>query len=408
MPELPLPTRAAPGKPQRFRWAGIGADGASLNGELLAPSEVRARIELRRQGITPTRVGRTRRPQPRIPAKTICFLLRQLATLIRAGVPILAALDIIARSQENPTATHLLLQVRADVQTGAALSAAFARHPENFNALTCTLVAAGEQSGRLDDMLARIANYEEKMLAIRGKLRGALTYPLAILTTALLITALLLVFVVPTFEASFRSFGATLPLPTRMIIDGSTFLRNFGIPLLLTVGGIGFWLRRLWQQTPTWQMATDRWQLQLPVAGSLLRRAALARWSRTLASLYGAGIPLLDALDPAGNATGNRLYQTASAVLRDRIRQGDSLTTSLARQTVFSPLLVQMVSIGEESGTLDAMLNKVADIYDREVDDSVAMLGTLMEPALMLILGGLIGGLVIAMYLPIFQLGSIL
>ena len=408
MPELSLAPRSPAGKLLRFRWAGIGTDGASLQGELMANSEVRARIELRRQGITPTRVGRTRRRQPRIPAKTVCFLLRQLATLIRAGVPILAALDIIARSQENPTATHLLLQVRTDVQTGAALSVALARHPENFNTLTCTLVAAGEQSGQLDDMLARIADYQEKMLAIRGKLRSALTYPLAILTTAMLITVLLLVYVVPTFEESFRSFGASLPLPTRIIIEGSALVRDFGLPVLLLLGGISVGIARLWRQRPTWQMATDRWQLQLPIAGSLLRRAALARWSRTLASLYGAGIPLLDALEPAGDATDNRCYQVASTVLRERIRQGDSLTGSLARQTVFSPLLVQMVSIGEESGTLDAMLNKVADIYDREVDESVAVLGTLMEPALMLILGGLIGGLVIAMYLPIFQLGSVL
>lgn len=408
MPESRLTPPPAVGKLQRFRWAGIAADGANLNGELLANSEVRARIELRRQGITPTRVGRTRRRPPRIPAKTVCFLLRQLATLIRAGVPILAALDIIARSQENPTATHLLLQVRTDVQTGAALSVALARHPENFNALTCTLVAAGEQSGRLDEMLARVADYQEKMLAIRGKLRGALTYPLAILSTALLITLLLLIYVVPTFEESFRSFGANLPLPTRLIIDGSAWVRDFGPPAFLILAGAAYGLAHRWRQTPAWQVATDRWQLQLPIAGSLLRRAALARWSRTLASLYGAGIPLLDALAPAGDATGNRIYQSASAVLHDRIRAGDSLTASLARQTVFSPLLVQMVSIGEESGTLDAMLNKVADIYDREVDEAVAMLGTLMEPVLMLILGGLIGGLVIAMYLPIFQLGSVL
>ena len=408
MTEFNPPRSPTSPKMLRFRWAGISSNGTSLNGELMANSEVRARIELRRQGITPTRVGRTRRRRPRIPPKTVCFLLRQLATLIRAGVPILAAMDIIARSQENPSATHLLLQVRSDVQTGAALSVALARHPENFNALTCTLIAAGEQSGRLDEMLGRIADYEEKMLAIRGKLRGALTYPLAILSTALMITVLLLVYVVPTFEESFRSFGANLPLPTRLIIDGSGLLRDFGLPVLLVLGGLGYGLMRIWQQTPSWQMTTYRWQLRLPVAGSLLRRAALARWSRTLASLYGAGIPLLEALEPAGDSTGNRLYRDASCLLRERIRQGDSLTVSLARQAVFSPLLVQMVSIGEESGTLDAMLNKVADIYDREVDESVALLGTLMEPLLMLILGGLIGGLVIAMYLPIFQLGSVL
>lgn len=407
MPELGI-ANTTPRKRFRFRWTGIAANGAPANGELMANSEVRARIELRRQGITPTRVGRSRRRPARIAGKTVCFVLRQLATLMRAGVPILAALDIIARSQENTSVTHLLLQVRSDVQTGAALSVALARQPETFDSLTCTLISAGEQSGRLDEMLARIADYQEKMLAIRGKLRGALTYPTAIVFTALSITVLLLVYVVPTFEASFGSFGATLPLPTRLIIESSALIQAFGLPLLLLVIGAGYGLNRVWQQTPAWQMATDRWQLQLPVAGSLLRRAALARWSRTLASLYAAGIPLLDALEPAGDSTNNRLYREASRTLRERIRQGDSLTAGLSRQTVFSPLLVQMVSIGEESGTLDAMLNKVADIYDREVDESVAMLGTLMEPLLMLVLGGLIGGLVIAMYLPIFQLGSVL
>lgn len=217
----------------RFQWAGIGANGASLSGELVAASEVRARIELRRQGITPTRVDRSRRRTTRLPAKTIAFLLRQLATLIRTGVPILAALDIIARSQEKPEATRLLLQIRADLQTGASLATALARHPDNFDDLTCTLVAAGEQSGLLDVMLARIADYQEKMLAIRGKLRGALTYPVAILAVALIVTVLMLAVVVPAFENSFSSFGAALPLPTRIIIDGSAAIRDYGFVSLV-------------------------------------------------------------------------------------------------------------------------------------------------------------------------------
>ncbi len=395
-------------KALRFQWAGIGANGVSLSGELLAASEVRARIELRRQGITPTRVDRSRRRATRLPAKTIAFLLRQLATLIRAGVPILAAFDIIARSQEKAEATRLLLQIRADLQTGAALTTALGRHPDNFDALTCTLVAAGEQSGLLDVMLTRIADYQEKMLSIRGKLRGALTYPIAILLVALVVTVLMLVLVVPAFENSFSSFGAALPLPTRIIIDGSAALRDYGIIVLILLAASGFGLMHQWRRNPRWQAATDRWQLTLPILGPLLRRAALARWSRTLASLYAAGIPLLDTLIPAGDATDNQLFQQASQTLRQKINQGNSLSVALSRQNEFSPLLIQMVAIGEESGTLDDMLSKVADIYDREVDESVALLGTLMEPLLMLVLGGLIGGLVIAMYLPIFELGSVL
>ena len=395
-------------KSLRFRWSGIGANGAGLSGELQASSEVQARIALRQQGIVPTRVHRSRLRVRRLPAKTITFALRQLATLIRAGVPILSALDIIARSQEQPETTRLLLQIRSDLQTGAALATALSRHPESFDRLTCTLVSAGEQSGLLDVMLTRIADYQEKMLAIRGKLRSALTYPAAILVVAIAVTVLMLIFVVPAFENSFSSFGAALPLPTRIIIDGSALIRDYGLPLITCLVLLTAGLVHRWRQTPRWQAATDRWQLSLPILGSLLRRAALARWSRTLASLYGAGIPLLDALVPAGDATDNRLFQEASYSLRRKVGQGDSLSRGLAAHSGFSPLLQQMVAIGEESGTLDDMLNKVADIYEREVDEAVSQLGTLMEPALMLILGSLIGGLVIAMYLPIFQLGSVL
>lgn len=395
-------------KQYRFQWSGIGSTGARLSGEVRASSEVSARIELRRQGVTPTRVNRNRRRTPRLTAKTVAFLLRQLATLIRAGVPILSALDIIARSQEQPEATRLLLQIRTDLQTGSALAAALARHPDSFDELTCTLVAAGEQSGLLDVMLTRIADYQEKMLAISGKLRGALTYPAAILSMAVIVTVLMLVYVVPAFENSFSSFGAALPLPTRLIIDGSAAIRDYGLAVSALLVACGGALLHYWRQNPRWQETADYWQLRLPILGTLLRRAALARWSRTLAGLYAAGIPLLDTLVPAGNATDNCVFKQASQTLHQQIRQGDSLSRALTRQTAFPPLLVQMVAIGEESGTLDDMLNKVADIYEREVDESVTQLGTLMEPLLMIILGGLIGGLVIAMYLPIFQLGAVL
>ena len=395
-------------KQHRFQWSGIGSTGASLSGEVFASSEVSARIELRRQGVTPTRVNRSRRRAPRLTAKTVAFLLRQLATLIHAGVPILSALDIIARSQDKPEDTHLLLQIRTDLQTGSALASALARHPESFDELTCTLVDAGEQSGLLDVMLTRTADYQEKMLAIRAKLRSALTYPAAILGVALIVTVLMLIYVVPAFENSFSSFGAALPLPTRLIIDGSAAIRDYGLIITGVLVACGGALVHYWRQNPRWQENTDRGQLRLPILGALLRRAALARWSRTLAGLYAAGIPLLDTLVPAGNATGNRVFKQASQILHQQIRQGDSLSRALMRQTAFPPLLVQMVAIGEESGTLDEMLNKVADIYEREVNESVTQLGTLMEPLLMVILGGLIGGLVIAMYLPIFQLGSVL
>ena len=401
-------TDAARSRAIRFRWNGIGPGGVSASGELMASSEVRARIELRQLGITPTRVGRARGLPARIPVKTVAFILRQLATLIKAGVPLLSAFDIMARSQEQPAVTRLLLQVRSDLQTGTSLAKALARHPDNFDALTCTLVAAGEQSGLLDVMLGRVADYLEKMLIIRGKIRGALTYPAAILVIAAAVTILMLLFVVPAFQQSFTSFGAALPLPTRMIISGSGFIRDYGLPLALGLAGLALWIKRQWPLQPNWQRRADHWLLKAPVLGSLLKRVALARWSRTLASLYAAGIPLLDALIPAGDATDNAVFKISTQTIHRQVRQGASLSQALIQQPSYSPLIIQMVCIGEESGALDEMLNKVADIYEREVDDTVSALSSLLEPLMMVLLGTIIGGLVIAMYLPIFQLGSVL
>ena len=401
-------TKTASDGLKRFDWTGIAQNGAMLKGEIRAANDMRARVALRQRGITPIKLVRPWRRPPGLSRKTISLILRQLATLINAGVPLLNAMALLAKSQDQSTASQILLQIRTDLQMGASLAQAMQQHPEAFDALTCTLVAAGEQSGLLEVMLERIASYHEKMQAIKGKIRSALAYPIAILGIAFTVSLLLLWLVVPAFEQSFSSFGAALPWPTQLMIDGSNMLREYGLLLSVFVGIAGFALYRQWQTHPGWQTQTDVWLLRLPILGSLFQKAALARWSQTLASLISAGIPLLDALGPAGDTAGNRCFISASRKIRQQLQQGASLSAAMRQQPVFNALPIQMVAIGEESGALDDMLRKVADIYEREVNDLVSMLSSLLEPLMMVVLGLVIGGMVIAMYLPIFQLGNVL
>ena len=401
-------TKTASDGLKRFDWTGIAQNGAMLKGEIRAANDMRARVALRQRGITPIKLVRPWRRPPGLSRKTISLILRQLATLINAGVPLLNAMALLAKSQDQSTASQILLQIRTDLQMGASLAQAMQQHPEAFDALTCTLVAAGEQSGLLEVMLERIASYYEKMQAIKGKIRSALAYPIAILGIAFTVSLLLLWLVVPAFEQSFSSFGAALPWPTQLMIDGSNMLREYGLLLSVFVGIAGFALYRQWQTHPGWQTQTDVWLLRLPILGSLFQKAALARWSQTLASLISAGIPLLDALGPAGDTAGNRCFISASRKIRQQLQQGASLSAAMRQQPVFNALPIQMVAIGEESGALDDMLRKVADIYEREVNDLVSMLSSLLEPLMMVVLGLVIGGMVIAMYLPIFQLGNVL
>lgn len=392
---------------RRFGWTGITQNGALLKGEIRAANDMRARVALRQRGITPIKLVRPWRRQPTISRKAIGLILRQLATLIHAGVPLLAAMELLAKSQDQAVASQMLLQIRTDLQMGSSLAQAMQQHPEAFDVLTCTLVAAGEQSGLLDVMLERIASYHEKMQAIKGKIQSALAYPIAILGIAFIVSLLLLWLVVPAFEQSFASFGAALPWPTQLMIDGSNALREYGLLFFGLTGSVGVALYRQWQANLAWQTRTDGWLLGLPILGSLFQKAALARWSQTLASLISAGIPLLDALGPAGDTAGNRSFIDASRKIRLQLQQGASLSVAMRQQAVFSALPIQMVAIGEESGSLDDMLRKVADIYEREVSDLVSMLNSLLEPLMMVVLGLIIGGMVIAMYLPIFQLGSV-
>ena len=349
------------------------------------------------------KIGRAKR----ISEKDICFFTRQLATMLKAGVPLLQAFDIVARGHANASVSRLLLDIRGDVETGTSLAQAFRRYPQYFDALFCNLVAAGEQAGILEDLLARLATYKEKTLAMKSKIRGALFYPAAVLAVAFIVTSVIMIWVVPSFKSVFESFGAELPLPTLMVIWMSDRFVEYWYLLFgsLTIGGALF--VRTWKHSPALQAATDRLLLRLPVFGEVVRKAVIARWTRTLSTMFAAGVPLVESLDSVGGASGNAVYRDATQRIGAAVRSGTSLTIAMHQTQVFPSMVTQMVAIGEESGALDQMLRKVAEFYEDEVDAAVASLASLMEPVIMVFLGGLIGGLVIAMYLPIFKLGSV-
>jgi len=391
-----------------FVWEGKDKSGRIVQGELRAVSSASASANLRRQGVLTTRIKKKKIGRAkRISEKDICFFTRQLATMIKAGVPLLQAFDIVARGHANASVSRLLLDIRGDVETGTSLAQAFRRYPQYFDALFCNLVAAGEQAGILEDLLARLATYKEKTLAIKSKIRGALFYPAAVLAVAFIVTSVIMIWVVPSFKSVFESFGAELPLPTLMVIWMSDRFVEYWYLLFgsLTLGGVLF--VRTWKHSPALQAATDRLLLRLPVFGEVVRKAVIARWTRTLSTMFAAGVPLVESLDSVGGASGNAVYLDATQRIGAAVRSGTSLTIAMQQTQVFPSMVTQMVAIGEESGALDQMLRKVAEFYEDEVDAAVASLASLMEPVIMVFLGGLIGGLVIAMYLPIFKLGSV-
>jgi type IV pilus assembly protein PilC len=332
---------------------------------------------------------------------------RQLATMMKAGVPLLQSFDIVARGHANPAVSRLLLDIRADVETGTSLSQAFKRYPQYFDKLFCNLVNAGEQAGILDDLLARLATYKEKTLALKGKIKSAMFYPAAVLAVAVIVTAVIMIWVVPSFKSVFESFGAELPLPTLFVIWLSD---QFVAYWPIVFGGTAlsaFLFVRSWKRSASMQAATDRLLLKLPVFGPVIMKAVVARWTRTLATMFSAGVPLVESLDSVGGASGNAVYHEATQKIALSVSSGTSLAVAMQQVQVFPAMATQMAAIGEESGSLDEMLRKVAEFYEEEVDAAVASLSSLMEPIIMVFLGGLIGGLVIAMYLPIFKLGSV-
>ncbi len=391
-----------------FLWEGKDKSGKPVQGEMRATGRARVDATLRRQGVTVVRVKKKPRQRLRkISDKDICIFTRQLSTMLKAGVPLLQSFDIVARGHANPAVTRLLMDIRSDVETGSSLSQAFRRYPAYFDALFCNLVAAGEQGGILEQLLARLATYKEKTLAIKGKVRSAMFYPAAVLAVAVIVTAVIMVWVVPAFKEVFESFGAELPLPTRMVIALSDQFVEYGYLMLsalviITVLGV-----RAWRRSPSLQASTDRLALRLPLFGEVIRKAVIARWTSTLSTMFAAGVPLVESLDSVGGASGNAVYQEATRRIATAVRAGTSLNSAMQSTHVFPPMVTQMVAIGEESGALEQMLSKVAEAYEEEVDAAVASLSSLMEPVIMVVLGVLIGGLVIAMYLPIFKLGSV-
>ena len=391
-----------------FTWEGRDRAGKTVRGEMRAGGEAVVNSALRRQGILVTRIQKRRyKLRGKIKDKDITLFTRQLSTMLRAGVPLLQSFDIVAKGSTNGAVQKLFTDIRSDVETGTALSQAFRKYPLYFDSLYCNLVGAGEQAGILDDLLDRLAAYKEKMQAIRGKVKSALFYPAAVMVVAAVVITVIMLFVIPAFKQVFESFGANLPAPTMMVIAVSDFFVNYWYLLFGGLGAIGYFGMQAWRRSPKIQMAFDRGILRAPVFGEVLRKATIARWLRTLSTMFAAGVPLVEALDSVGGASGNYVYFMATKKIQQDVATGVSLTIAMQNVNVFPNMVLQMSAIGEESGSLDAMLGKAADIFEREVDEAVESLSSLLEPLIMAILGVVIGGLVVAMYLPIFKLGAV-
>jgi type IV pilus assembly protein PilC len=391
-----------------FVWEGRDRTGKKIKGEMRAGGQAVVNATLRRQGINVTKVRKQRLGGgKKVTQKDIALFTRQMATMMKAGVPLLQAFDIVGKGHANPKVTKLLMDIKSDVETGSSLAAAFRKHPLHFDALYCNLVQAGEQAGILESLLDRLATYKEKILAIKSKIKSALFYPIAVIVVAFIITAVIMIFVIPAFKSVFTNFGADLPAPTLVVIAISDFfVANWYLIFGVLIGGVyGFF--ELWKRSQAVQIYMDRLMLKLPVFGEIVRKSVIARWTRTLSTMFAAGVPLVEALESVGGASGNYVYQLATRQIQQEVSTGTSLTASMQNANVFPNMVVQMTSIGEESGSLDGMLSKVADFYEQEVDDAVDALSSLMEPIIMVVLGVLIGGMVVAMYLPIFKLGAV-
>jgi len=401
-------TAAGQVKESIYAWEGKDKQGKRVSGELRASGETVVNVTLRRQGILVTKVKKKSfRSGKRVSEKDITLFTRQLATMMKAGVPLLQSFDIVAKGHSNPSVSKLVNEIRADVETGTSLNQAFRKYPLYFDPLFCNLVGAGEQAGILEDLLTRLALYKEKTLAIKGKIKSALFYPISIMVVAFVVTSVIMIWVVPAFKEVFTSFGADLPAPTLMVMSISDFfVANWYIIFGGLFGGLYLFFQS-WRRSTKVQRFMDRMLLRAPIFGAVIRKATIARWTRTLATMFAAGVPLVESLDSVGGAAGNSVYLDATKKIQTEVSTGVSLTVAMQNSNVFPNMVTQMVSIGEESGALDQMLGKVADFYEDEVDEAVASLSSLMEPLIMVILGVLIGGLVIAMYLPIFKLGAV-
>ncbi|MCQ9373862.1 type II secretion system F family protein [Methyloversatilis sp. XJ19-13] len=394
-------------KDQVFNWEGKDKSGKQVRGEMRAGGEAMVQATLRRQGILVTKVKkRSFGRGGKVTEKDITLFTRQLATMMKAGVPLLQAFDIVGKGAANGAVSRLLGDIKLEVESGSSLNQAFRKYPQHFDPLFCNLVSAGEQAGILDSLLDRLATYREKILAIKGKIKSAMFYPASVLGIAIIITAVIMIFVIPEFKKVFSSFGADLPAPTLVVIAISDAFVAYSWLIALVVAGAFISFAYMLKRSLPLQIAVDRLLLRLPVMGDIVRKATIARWARTLSTMFAAGVPLVEALDSVGGAAGNHIYRMATKQIQSEVSTGTSLTVAMQNTNVFPVMVIQMASIGEESGQLDAMLSKVADFFEQEVDDSVEALSSLLEPIIMVVLGTLIGGLVVAMYLPIFKVAQ--
>ena len=392
-----------------YLWEGVDRNNRQVRGESRAPSETVVTSNLRRQGVRVIKIKRQSfRGGRSVGEKDITFFTRQLATMLKAGVPLLQSFEIIARGHSNPRFSRLMMDIKAKIETGSSMSQAFRQHPKHFDALYCNLVAAGETSGMLDAILDRIATYKEKILAIKGKIKSALFYPISVVTVAIVVVWVIMVWVVPSFKKVFSSFGADLPAPTLIVMAISEFVVKWwwlgAIIVAAIVVGFLFMLKR----SAAFRLGFDRAILRVPIIGPILRKATIARWTRTLQTMFAAGVPLVESLDAVAGAAGNAVYAAGTKRIQTEVSTGTSLTNAMGNTNLFPTMVLQMTQIGEESGSLDNMLGKIAEYFEREVDDAVTALSSLLEPIIIVFLGVVIGGLVVAMYLPIFKLGSVI
>ncbi len=391
-----------------FEWEGKDRNGKQVRGEIRAGGENQVQAALRRQGVTPNKIKKRRMSAGKaIKPKDMAIFTRQLATMMKAGVPLLQAFDIVGRGNPNPSVTRLLNDIRTDVETGTSLSVAFRKYPLYFDNLYCNLVEAGEAAGILDQLLDRLAVYMEKTEAMKSKIKSALMYPISVLVVAFVVTAVIMIFVVPAFKEVFSNFGADLPAPTLAVIAISEIFVKYWWLIFGGIGGGFYFFMQSWRRSVKMQQFMDRLLLKMPIFGVLVDKSCTARWTRTLSTMFAAGVPLVEALDSVGGAAGNWVYESATLKIQQEVSTGTALTAAMTNSNLFPSMVLQMCAIGEESGSIDHMLGKAADFYESEVDDMVAGISSLMEPIIIVILGTVIGGIVVAMYLPIFKLGQV-
>jgi type IV pilus assembly protein PilC len=391
-----------------FAWEGKDKSGKVVKGEMRSAGEASISAQLRRQGINVTKIRRLKSKGKKITAKDITLFTRQLAVMMRSGVPLLQAFDIVGKGHNNPSVSRLLLDIKTDVETGSSLQQAFLKFPLYFDALYCNLIGAGEAAGILDALLERLATYMEKTQALKSKIKSALFYPISIVVVAFVITAVIMIFVIPAFKQLFEGFGAKLPGPTVMLMTVSDAFVQYWYLIFGGIGGGFYAFFYFWKRSKKMQDVMDRMLLKLPIFGDLIRKATIARWTRTLSTMFAAGVPLVESLDSVAGAAGNAVYYNATKEIQREVSTGSGLTASMQETGLFPSMVLQMCAIGEEAGSLDSMLSKVADFYEAEVDDAVTAISSLMEPVIMVVLGTLIGSMVVAMYLPIFKMGEVI